>query len=383
MIKILISGDYYLTKRVKQRLECGGQDVISKDIVEAIRDADLAIVNYESPMTEGVNCAPIEKSGPVLSSDKRAVDYIKTVGFGLATLANNHTSDYGTEGLLNTIAVLNKAGIATVGAGKNLEDAGRTYYLGDEVAIINCCEHEFGIAKDDKAGANPLNAVRQYYQISNAREHAKHVIVITHGGCERFQYPTPRMKQLYRFFIDAGADAVVNAHQHCFSGYERYYGKPIFYGLGNFCFDEFSPQDKPSQWNYGYMVVLTFSNGNIEFDLLPYCQSAEQPIVKLLEAKEKANFQKEIANLNSVIADDAKLASTYKQWIAGNDGVYRYLMRPFDTKKSFLVWLKSVITMYLNKSLRQVVLNCIRCESHRERLLYLLEDDIVNVNENK
>jgi poly-gamma-glutamate synthesis protein (capsule biosynthesis protein) len=45
------------------------------------------------------------------------------------------------------------------------------------------------------------------------------------------------MVETYRFFIEAGADAVVNHHQHCICGYEVYKGKPIFYGLGNFCFD--------------------------------------------------------------------------------------------------------------------------------------------------
>lgn len=43
------------------------------------------------------------------------------------------------------------------------------------------------------------------------------------------------MQEIYRFFVDIGADAVINHHQHCYSGYEVYKEKPIFYGLGNFC----------------------------------------------------------------------------------------------------------------------------------------------------
>ena len=240
MMKVLIAGDYYPNRRIKAKLNSGQCDIINNDIVKIIRSADLSVVNYESPMMEGVDCSPIEKSGPTLCSNKKAIDYIKALGFDLATLANNHTSDYGYEGLLNTISYLKAKGIATVGAGKNIQEASQIYYK-DEVAIINCCEHEFGMAGDDKAGANPLDAVQQYYQIQKARGHAKYIIVIVHGGCEHFQYPTPRMKELYRFFIDAGADAVINGHQHCYSGYEVYNGKPIFYGLGNFCFDSFSP----------------------------------------------------------------------------------------------------------------------------------------------
>lgn len=371
MINLLIAGDFYPNRRVKEKLYNGQMDIISKGIAEIIQSANLSVVNYESPMTEGTDCFPIEKSGPTLCSNKKAIDYIKTIGFDLTTLANNHTSDYGREGLLNTISYLNEKGIATVGAGKSLKEASRIYYK-DEVAIINCCEHEFGIAKDDKAGANPLNAVQQYYQITEARKHAKYVIIIVHGGCEYFQYPTPRMKELYRFFIDVGADAVINAHQHCYSGYERYHGKPIFYGLGNFCFDSFSPQEEPSSWNYGYMVMLKL-NESVEFDILPYSQCKEEPVVEFLEGEDKEIFSNDITRINSIIASDTKLMHTYNKWIAENDGGYSYLMRPFNTKRGFLTWLKDVITLYLNKNIKQVVLNCIRCESHQERMINCIE----------
>lgn len=78
--------------------------------------------------------------------------------------------------------------------------------------------------------------------------------MIVHGGVEHHQYPTKRMVQTYRFFVDAGADAVINHHQHCPCGYEIYNGKPIYYGLGNFCFDWDGKRD--SMWNVGYMVAL-------------------------------------------------------------------------------------------------------------------------------
>lgn len=63
------------------------------------------------------------------------------------------------------------------------------------------------------------------------------------------------MVDTYRFFIDAGADAVINHHQHCISGYEHYQGKPIFYGIGNFFFPPIF-KHTPKSWNEGYMVTL-------------------------------------------------------------------------------------------------------------------------------
>lgn len=373
MTKILVAGDYYPNRRVKKKLDDDQWDIISKDIIEIIQSADLSVINFESPMTEGTDCFPIKKSGPVLSSNKNAIDYIKSLGFSLATLANNHTSDYGQSGLFNTISYLNESGIATVGAGKDLNEACTIYYYKDDVAIINCCEHEFGIAKNDKGGANPLNSVQQYYQIAEARKYAKHVIIIVHGGCEHFKYPTPRMRELYRFFINVGADAVINAHQHCYSGYECYHSKPIFYGLGNFCFDSFSTSDKPSPWNYGYMVLLNL-NETIEFDLLPYSQCSREPVVELLVGKNKLDFTNDVAILNSIISDDMKLEQIYKKWLTDNGGLYQFLMRPFNTRKGFFSWFKAVLSLYRNKGLKEIILNCIRCESHRERLINYLEN---------
>ena len=70
------------------------------------------------------------------------------------------------------------------------------------------------------------------------------------------------MMETYRFFIEVGADAVVNHHQHCFSGYEIYKNKPIFYGLGNFSFDGIGSGDR---WSSGYIVTLNFSGTEVEF----------------------------------------------------------------------------------------------------------------------
>lgn len=162
-----------------------------------------------------------------------AVDAVKYAGFDVCTLANNHILDYGTTCCLDTKRLLEEDGIKTVGIGENLSRAADILYLKKEnetLAIINCCEHEFSIATEETAGANPLNPIQQYYKIQEARQSADYVLVIVHGGHEYYQLPSPRMKETYRFFIDAGADAVINHHQHCYSGYEEYKGKPIFMG---------------------------------------------------------------------------------------------------------------------------------------------------------
>ena len=97
------------------------------------------------------------------------------------------------------------------------------------------------------------------------------MLVIVHVGPEHYQLLIPRMKEMYRFFIDVGADVVVNHHQHCFSGYEIYKEKPIFYGLGNFCFDWIGKRN--GMWNEGLLLSLTLDlNHKRQFVLIPYRQ---------------------------------------------------------------------------------------------------------------
>ena len=254
-ISVLIAGDYCPRGRMSELVENGNPKVF--DLVRpVIEQCDYSIVNLECPVrtTEG---GGIKKAGPSLKCSPKAVDALKYAGFKCATLANNHFYDQGEEGVRETIHALTDAGIAYVGGGENIETAGHTLYKeinGKTLAVINCCEHEFSIATETTGGSNPLNPIQQYYAIKEAKRKADYVIVIVHGGIEHYQYPSQRMADTYRFFVDAGADAVINHHQHCFSGGEVWHGKPIFYGLGNFCFDW---REKSSKlWVEGYILGM-------------------------------------------------------------------------------------------------------------------------------
>ena len=158
-------------------------------------------------------------------------------------------------------------------------------------------------------------------------KYSDYVLVIVHGGHEHYQLPSPRMQETYRFFIDIGADAVVNHHQHCYSGYEVYNGKPIFYGLGNFCFDK--PIKRAEKWNEGYMVLFDFNENESSFKLIHYTQCDEtQEVIPLTGSKEEVFF-KEIAKLNSIISNEKELVDHFEQWCASKLGQKRNLFSPY------------------------------------------------------
>lgn len=373
-MNILIAGDYCDKYRVKQKIAEGDYSSLFDNIKPIVDKADISIVNFEFPVvvTKG---KPIKKAGPALAGQPKAVEAIKYAGFNVCTLANNHILDQGADCCNETKRLLNEAGIQTVGAGTNLQEAGQILYVQhnqETLAIINCCENEFSIATDESAGANPLNTIKQYRSIQEAKRNADYVLVIVHGGHEHCQLPSPRMKETYHFFIEVGADAVINHHQHCYSGYEEYNGKPIFYGLGNFLFDWEGKTN--SIWNEGYMVSLTLKkDSKTEYTLFPYTQCNDMPVVVPLDGQERGKFENRVRDLNAIIADDKLLKQSWENWIA-NSSVYLLLdYQPYRGRILKGLFTRGMLPSFITAKKKYSILNHISCESHLDRLRYLIK----------
>ena len=377
-MRILIAGDFCQRYRIDALIREQRYAEIFDEVRPMVKQADYSIVNFEFPIIVNESYAkPISKCGPNLKGSIESILAVKYIGFDCCTLANNHILDHGYKCCLGTKEELEKVGIDTVGVGRNTVEAASILYKdiqGERLAIINCCEHEFSIATDDSPGANSLNTIQQYYQIQQARKHADYVLVITHGGHEHFNLPSIRMKETYRFFIDAGADAVVNHHQHCYSGYETYHRKPIFYGIGNFCFD--NPNYRAEEWNEGFMVELSFTKGNIGFNLHPYTQCSDAPSVKLLDAEAKTIFSNKIESICQTIINDRRLKTEvckyYENWAVSEMSVLEPYMSKVTRKLLSLGLLPRFIT---GRKIPQI-LNHIECESHRDKLIYALTSKI-------
>lgn len=372
-MKVLIAGDFAPRARLAKQIENKEfGTVFSEALRKIIQSADVSLVNFESPVIEA-GSKPIPKCGPNLCCTKEAAEAVVFAGFTGVTLANNHILDYGVEGLNTTVETCNAAGLRTVGVGDNLQDAAQTLYTeydGRTLAIINCCEHEFSIATEKSAGANPLNPVQQYYAIREARNKADYVLVIVHGGHEHFQLPSPRMKQLYRFFIDAGADAVVNHHQHCYSGYEVYRHKPIFYGLGNFCFD-LTNNSVGETWNLGYMVELTFDK-QLTFKIHPYRQYGLHPTIELLEV---GSLDNQINKLNAVISNSEALRTHVEKYYKRCFNFERSLLEPYSGRVLGKLFSMGLLPKFVKGRKATAILNHVDCESHRDKLLYALNQE--------
>lgn len=372
-MKVLIAGDYAPRDRINQLLERENYETVFGEVKSVLSEVDYSIVNLEAPVISG-QPTPIEKTGPNLSCTPKAVESLNWVGFNCVTLANNHFRDQGEQGVYETISSCEKCGINYVGGGGNLEEASKILYQEIDrkvLAIVNICENEWSIASENHGGSSPLNPTKNYYQIQEARNEADYVLVIVHGGIEGYQFPTPRMQETYRFFIDAGADAIVNHHQHCYSGYEVYKGKPIFYGLGNFCFDR--NKERGSKWNEGYMVIIQFADSNVNYRIIPFTQCDEKPAVVLMDEEKKSAFTERISQINKTIIDPKEIYLEFQKKV---DSLYEYrllALEPFNSRIINLLQQKCLFPRLIKRKQRKSMLVRISCESNRETLIWVLK----------
>ena len=368
MVKILIAADFVPQARVKCLIEDGKYEEVFSSILPYISGSDYSVVNLEAPIVVSPSAEPIQKCGPNIKASPLTIKALRSAGFNMVTLANNHFFDYGEDGVSDTLQICADENMDFVGGGHNRNQAESIFYKeiqGLKLAFINCCENEFSIAESDRGGSNSINPVRQFYSIQEAKRNSDKVIVITHGGPENYQYPTPRMKELYRFFVDSGADVVVNHHQHCYSGYEIYNGKPIFYGLGNFCFD-YANKTK-TKWNDGYMLQLIFDGTDATFNLIPYVQGFDVPGVRLMTDDERRGFHDFISECNRLIQDDSKLESKYREFCNASSDIYLLSLEPYTNKYLRFARKRGLIPSFLNKERALMVLDYLMCESHHER----------------
>ncbi len=370
-MKIVVTGDFCPQQRILPLIVERRYAQIYNDLLPVLAEGELVITNLEGPLVDDDH-RPVPKIGRNLRAPSATAEALRYGGFNLVTLANNHIMDFGERGLAQTIDACERARIGWVGAGATSELAARPYfYSGSDttIAVVNVAEHEFSIASRRRAGANPLDPVRNFETIQMARAHADHVLVIVHGGHEHYSLPSERMVDTYRFFVSAGASAVVGHHTHCYSGYERFRTGCIFYGLGNLSFDHWK---RDCKWNYGCAVTLSLRAGeDPEFSITPYVQGNSTPGTVLLSGTARSDFEADIARLNAIISDPEALRTHWDEFVEQRT---IWVMRGLLPLNTYLTDLcrKAGLPFPISKQRARRLLNTVRCESHRDSLIAAL-----------
>ena len=344
-------------------------------IPDLLSTTDIAVINLECPLTQ--HARPITKTGPSLKAPPEAAYFVRNLGFSVATLANNHILDQGPVGVLESIRNCREAGLQTVGAGKNLEDARKALILeikGYGIAILNYCEREFSIAGAESPGANPFDLIDCLNDLEAVRKNSDLIILVIHGGIEHYPLPSPERRRTYRFLAEQpGVCAIISHHTHCPSAYEIWEEVPIFYGLGNFLFHR--PEVSYAQWHDGYLVELQLSGGEISgMHIHPYSQSERQPGIRLLDGTERDYFMSELKALNDVLGDSSFFKDEWRKFLASRKDYYRSNMLGLNRYVGFVARKLPFLFHLFGTRNQKVILNLMRCDAHREALIELLRE---------
>lgn len=347
-------------------------------VADLLRAADLSVVNLEAPLVD--RPSPIQKSGPHLGAPSAAAYELAAAGVNVVGIANNHVRDHGDEGVCSTLRACDRAGIRTVGAGLSLAAAESILVEevnGVRVGVLAACEREFSHATNARGGANPIDPIRLWRRLQAAQADRDVLVVLLHAGKEMYPYPTPRQQALCRFLVDNGAHVVVCQHSHCPGCFERYNGSLIVYGQGNLLFPW--PGERPRGWYEGVLVDVTLTGAGLEsFRLVPYvqCQDGhsvvlEPPgrgaeIVSAIEARtERIHAEGEVEALWEAHCREQR--GSYLFWLVG--GGWMEPLRYRLTRRLGLRYrpLRAVDAMR--------VANLLRCDTHREVLEKILEEN--------
>jgi len=269
-ITVAVVGDLM----VQHPLVRGDRSPGSARVWELLGAADLVVANLECPLT--ARGAPADKhvayrADPALARDLRAA------GVDVVTLANNHMFDYGLEGMFDTLEALKGAGVAAIGAGRDLAAAlapavhtakgvrvacvglASTLPVGSGAAPdrpgiapvrVTTSYVADGTGLDETPGIAPVVETRAWpadveaatAAVTAARRTADLCVVAIHWGVPngwvaQFQEPIAMYQRpLAQALVAAGADVIVGHHPHVLHGIEVIGGRPVFYSLGNFLF---------------------------------------------------------------------------------------------------------------------------------------------------
>lgn len=277
-ITLLFTGVIVPARCVQSAIDARGDaEYIYDEVRDTISSADLAVGTLNTSLSDlSTHTGCIETY--VLVSDSRSAVAAANAGFDVMSVATNHIKncngascgDNYNRAFLDTLDNLQANDMLPVGAGVNQEDALQSVMVdvkGIRFGFVSLGMVEpNAFAGKDTPGIAELTDENLRDAIANARGEADVVIAMPHWGPE--DTPDPNSYQLHfaQVAVEAGADVVVGNHTHVVQAIQQINGIDVFYGLGNFVFDQ--TWDLAHQ--QGVMLQLHFNGTQYTgYDLTP------------------------------------------------------------------------------------------------------------------
>lgn len=246
-VTIVAFGDMMLGRYVWQLMEKNGHDypfeqfpelldeMLTDEAGQSMGEPDFIMANLEGPISDSDYVNPgdamIFNFKPVIT------ETLNKYGFNLMSIANNHSYDMGEKGMTQTRDYLDAAGIHYFGEAKGVTDDSMWVTTVEEkgatIAFVG-----FNHTLSDRLKLEEATAL-----LEEAESAADFTVVSIHWGREYETQPTQEQVDMAHAFVDAGADVILGHHPHVVATREIYEGKPIYYSLGNFIFDQYFSEE--------------------------------------------------------------------------------------------------------------------------------------------
>jgi poly-gamma-glutamate synthesis protein (capsule biosynthesis protein) len=283
-------------------------EAVYGDVLPILRQNDLRIVNLECALSG--DAAPVWKSGSVFKGRPEHIRGLTAVPFDVATLANNHVFDYGTEAFRQTLDLLSEHSIRSVGAGMSAEEARRPLILGLKgvrIGIVNFSEGEDLTSAVSGPGVFGWDVDAVVESVRAIRPEVDVILVICHGGVEYIPFPPPYLAEAFRHIAETGADLIIGHHAHVPQGVQVLNGVPICYSLGNFVFYQ---ETDLLYRKLGYLVKAGVSRAGLaHVQIIPY--EIGSGSLRLLEGDESAQFFESLRDVSLPLASPEGIAEAW------------------------------------------------------------------------
>jgi poly-gamma-glutamate synthesis protein (capsule biosynthesis protein) len=296
-IWIAVGGDLMLDQKGTDTLFKEGPEAIFGKTAQMLASSDIALINLEGVVSN--KGQKIEKSFNFRFVPELA-GALRDAGIDVVLHANNHVFDFGKEAFLDSLTLLNQAGVGTAGAGIDDEAASEPFVLERKNYICKI----FGIASFPRewngwdgatAAAGPelpgmLHTRRgggEKLKPKLAKDETPSLnIVLFHGGTPWTTEPDSDTREIYTEIVAAGADLVIGSHPHLIQGFEWVLGKPVFWSLGDYVF---TGEDNTIGEEEGLFLHLGFW-GNKLLYLEPYALELSQTKTDIAPVEELEAF---------------------------------------------------------------------------------------------
>lgn len=245
-LSIAFTGDILLDRGVRKKIEVMGVDALFSHSIDSLfATCDKVVGNLECPATKIKQ--PVYKRF-IFRAEPEWLEALQRHGITHLNLANNHSIDQGRQGLMDTKANIEKAGMISIGAGRNMREASQPVLLGDTPRrVYLIASQRLPLENFAFLPYKPCVSQEDFdtlcLRVSTLRQQEPEacIIVSLHWGWEHTLTPTITQRQQAHLLVDAGADLLVCHHTHTLQTIEQYRGKTIYYSIGNFIFDLTKP----------------------------------------------------------------------------------------------------------------------------------------------